>query len=161
MQKLFLHRHTKNIRGFILPFTMLIATLVLFITAGSMTLLSKQLYFSKISKQSQTAYYAADDAVACTIAVDDAYLASDGLGIFVSSTTYVGDYVADVITYVNAQRAASVPTIPSLVLSDIKCGQSAVFDVSSAYAVSSTNYEYHSPANGIEEGKMAHLGVLK
>ncbi len=156
MQKKSFPKNTyRSTRGFILPFTMLISTLVLFITAGSMALLSKQLYFSKIYKQSQTAYYAADDAVACTLAIDDTYLASDGLGIFVSSTTYAtGDsgYLGDVITYVNLQR--SIDGLPAITLNSISCGQSAIFDQAlTGYAVSATDYQYNSPTNGIELGK--------
>lgn len=140
-------------RGFILPFTMLITAIVLFIATGSMTLLSKQLYFSKIYKQSQTAYYAADDAVLCAIAVDDTYLAADGLGIFPSSTTTDALlYIDDVLTYVNERREAS--ELPAITLNDIECAQSAIFDPAvSNFEVSPTNYQYVSETSGTEEGK--------
>lgn len=144
---------TINTRGFILPFTMLITTIVLFITTGAMTLLSKQLYFSKIYKQSQTAYYAADDAISCAIVVDDTYLSGDGLGIFPSSTTTDPmTYIDDVLTYTNARRTSN--GLPTITLNEIKCAQSAIFDASvSNFTVSPTNYLYASQNNGIEEGK--------
>lgn len=146
-------------QGFILPFTMMIATIVLFITAGSMTLLSKQLYFSKTYKQSQVAYYAADDAVACAIAIDDTYLAADALGIFPSSAIIdPNTYINDVLTYVNAQRV--VDSLPTVDLDEITCAQSVIFDTSvSGFAVSPTNYSYVSPTSGIEEGKTSSYNM--
>lgn len=140
-------------RGFILPFTMLITVIVLFITTSSMSLLSKQLYFSKIYKQSQTAYYAADDAISCAIVVDDTYLSGDGLGIFPSSTTTEPmTYIDDVITYTNARRISN--GLPTITLNEIECAQSAIFDASiSNFAVASTTYRYVSQTNGVEEGR--------
>lgn len=144
---------SRRIQGFILPFTMLITTIILFITTGAMTLLSKQLYFSKIYKQSQTAYYAADDAISCAIIVDDTYLSGDGLGIFPSSTTtdpYT--YIDDVLTYANARRISN--GLPVITLNEIKCAQSAIFDATvSNFTVSPTNYRYVSQSNGVEEGR--------
>ena len=136
-------------KGFILPFTMLISVLVLLVAGSVLTLLSKQLFFSKIYKQSQTAYYAADDALICAIEIDDTYVGSDGLGIFPSNI--VDDpmtYMSTVLTYYNTAKGKSVA------LDDIQCAQSALFKVaSSSFAVSPTNYQYNSPISGLEEGK--------
>jgi hypothetical protein len=140
--------------GFILPFTMLISVLVLLVVSSALTLLSKQLYFSKIYKQSQTAYFAADDAITCAIEIDDQYQGSDGLGIFPSSTTTDASlYIADVLTYVNARRLAAIPPLPIIVLNDIQCAQSAIFDPAvSDFATSTDFFERYSATNGLEKG---------
>jgi hypothetical protein len=156
----------KNIdrrKGFILPFTMLITTLILFIVTGTMTLLSKQMYFSRLYKQSQVAYYSADDAISCALSIDDTYVGDDGLGIFPSSS--VPDvsgsdsltYMSDVLT----QLKNKDPIFLLLTsLNDIKCAQATIFDPASpsSFSVSPTNYQYHyfNATNSqpeIEEGK--------
>ena len=64
------------------------------------------------------------------------------------------------IAYVNAQRAAATPALSAVALTDIKCGQSAIFDVAvSGYAVSPTNYTYNSPSNGPELGKTSTFNM--
>ena len=150
-------------KGFVLPFTMLIAVLVLFVTLGSMTLLSKQLYFSKLYKDSQTAYYAADDAVSCTIDIDDTYVGADGLGIFPTTQPNVVDhgdgifsydYIDNVVTYVQAKREAAGLSSTSSPLG-ITCGQAIIFDTSldsaSQFLVSTTTYVYKfiDPTSGL------------
>jgi hypothetical protein len=140
-------------KGFILPFTMLISTLVLLVVGSVLTLLSKQLYFSKIYKQSQAAYYAADDAIACAIEIDDGYQGSDGLGIFPSSTTtdaYV--YINDTLAYVNARRLANVPPLPIVTLNDIKCAQSAIFNPTVSSFATATEFYQRSTVSGSEGG---------
>jgi hypothetical protein len=150
MKKINTHSSIKNIQGFILPFTMLISAIVLFIVAGSMALLSKQLYFSKIYKQSQTAYYAADDAIACAVAIDDTYLGADGLGIFPSIESGAQQYVNDTLTYINERRdSLGFPTIDSV--NDIACAQSKIFDPIAANFAIVGPYTYISP-NGPEIG---------
>ena len=147
-------------KGFILPFTMLISAIVLFITTGAMTLLSKQLYFSKLYKQSQVAYYAADDAVTCAIDIDDTYQGSDGKGIFPNSTsTDPSTYMEGVLAYVNVNRQlANLPTIDSL--NDITCAQSKLFDPSASdFSVSSTTYEHVTQTYGTEEGKTSSYSM--
>lgn len=139
-------------KGFVLPFTMLISALILFVTMTSMNLLSKQLYFSRLYKDSQTAYYAADDAVNCTIVVDDAYTGSDGFGIFPASSSTnsvtLGEggapsygYINNVVTYINTKNATNI--VPD----EIKCGQAVIFDTSptsySQFSVSPVDYVYH------------------
>jgi hypothetical protein len=148
-------RHSSS--GFILPFTMLISVLVLLVTGSIMTLLSKQLYFSKIYKQSQSAYYAADDAIACAIEIDDTYVGRDGLGIFPSDPDLddVGHdtsakYITDVLVYVNDKNGTSIA------LNSIKCAQSPIFDPgvnTSNFAVVSDDYVYTGSPSGNESGK--------
>jgi hypothetical protein len=147
-----------NKRGFVLPFTMLLTTLILFVLGSSMSLISKQVYFSKLYRESQSAYYAADDAMACTILIDDTYVGDDGLGIFPSSTTTdPSTYIDSVISYVNTKRTDVDPSAPIITrtgVNAVKCAQSPIFDPTiSKFAISGTNYVYHSPSSGDEEGK--------
>lgn len=152
----------ENIRryrhGFVLPFTMLISVLILFVTTSALTLLSKQTYSSRIYRQSQSAYYAADDAMACALSIDDTYVGADGMGIFPSSTTTdPSTYIDDVIAYVNAKRLAKdvpEPTSSRTGASAITCGQAPIFEpATSSFAISPTNYVFHSIDSGDEEGK--------
>ncbi len=116
--------HIKFTQGFVLPFTMLIAVLVLFVTTGALSLLSKQQYFSKMYKHNQVAYYAADDAISCAISIDDAYVGTDGLGIFPSSSTTPTTpllYIDNVLAYVNLTRT------PPVTKTNLRCGQSQIF----------------------------------
>lgn len=165
MKNLYIKVKSTHTKGFVLPFTMLISTLVLFIAIGSLTLLSKQLYFSKVYKQSQAAYYAADDAIMCATVIDDTYIANDGLGIFSSSTTIPwGTYVDYVISYVNSRRALEVPPQSDIVLNDIRCGQSAIFDTAaSGFATSSTFYEHHytDPVSHLDAVELGITSIYK
>ena len=152
-----LHNHfflRRGIRGFVLPFTMLITVLILFVTTGALALLSKQQYFSKVYKQTQAAYYAADDAISCTIMIDDTYVSSDGLGIFPSSSISPMTYITNVLNYINTKQGTSIA------LSDVTCGQSPIFSPASVapyfdpnFTVLPTDYQYHfiSPVTGLPE----------
>ncbi len=139
-------------RGFILPFTMLLVAIILLVVGTGSKILSKQLYFSKVYKQSQTAYYAADDAINCAIVVDDTFVGIDGYGIFPGGTTdEPDDYIDSVITNINDQRL--LDGLATISRDDIKCAQVPIFDTSeSDFAVSATNYEYSGPS-GLETGK--------
>lgn len=139
-------------RGFILPFTMLISTLVLLVSGNVLVLLSKQLYFSKIYRQSQLAYYAADDAMACALAIDDAYIGPDGLGIFpYSTTTDAMEHINNTLTYINFKR--EIDGFPAMVLSDIACARVPIFDTLSPtnFTVSTTTY-YFTLGSTTEDG---------
>lgn len=138
---------------------MLISVLVLFITTGALALLSKQQYFSKIYKQTQTAYYAADDAVTCAISIDDAYVSSDGLGVFPSSSTTPSDpdtYITNVLAYVTTKRQAIDPLAPALTKANVTCGQSQIFAAGGTpsfdpnYSITNYNFKYTftNPVNG-------------
>lgn len=147
--------HFKSgIRGFVLPFTMLITVLILFVTTGALALLSKQQYFSKVYKETQSAYYAADDAISCTIMIDDTYVSSDGLGMFPSSSSSPMTYISDVLSYVNTKQGTS------MTLSDVTCGQSPIFTSATVapyfnpnFTVLPADYQYHfiSPVTGLPE----------
>ncbi len=115
-------RYSIHPRGFILPFTMLITVIVLFITTGALALLSKQQYFSRVYRQTQSAYYAADDAISCAIMIDDTYVSDDGLGIFPSNIGTAATYPQSVLDYMNNKTGAT-----SITLADITCGQSPIF----------------------------------
>jgi predicted transposase YbfD/YdcC len=145
------HKAMRSQKGFILPFTMLISTLILLVSGSALTLLTKQLYFSKMYKQSQTAYYAADDAMTCAIDVDDTYSDADGLGIFpYSTTTDATAYINNVITYFNARQV--LPALP-ITLDQIKCAQSDIFTGASAFAVATTTFMHTFSDGRIEDGK--------
>lgn len=146
-----LHKNVMR-KGFILPFTMLIVTLILLVVMTGSTTLTKQLFFSKMYRQSQTAYYIADDAVSCAVTIDDTYTNGDGYGIFPGATT--DDplaYIADVLNQVNVRRLTDGLT--TILLEEIKCAQVAIFDTAQTdFEVSTTDYEYDGPS-GLEIGK--------
>jgi hypothetical protein len=140
-----------KLRGFILPFTMLITVLVLFISTGALALLSKQQYFSKLYKETQAAYYAADDAVACTTLIDDSYVASDGLGIFPSTPADQNGaiaYIDSVLAYMNDPIRRDIAEA-TLTKENITCGQSQIFApggdpvFNPNFTVSPTSYSYN------------------
>ena len=131
---------------------MLISTLVLLVSGNVLVLLSKQLYFSKIYRQSQLAYYAADDAMACALAIDDAYIGPDGLGIFpYSTTTDAMEHINNTLTYINFKR--EIDGFPTMVLSDITCARVPIFDTLSPtnFTVSTTTY-YFTLGSTTEDG---------
>jgi hypothetical protein len=77
-----------------------------------------------VYKQTQAAYYAADDAISCAVSIDDAYVASDGLGIFPSSSTTPTTpelYIDTVLAYVSLRRS------PPVTQTNVTCGQSQIF----------------------------------
>ena len=154
-------------KGFVLPFTMLVSTLILFITLGTMTLLSKQLRFARQDKKSRIAFLVADNAIACAIDVDARYVSSDGLGIYpYSSTTNsvtslggspVYGYITTVLAYTNTKRKIANPLATDITLPDIKCNQSLIFDTSPAsdskFTVLPDDYKYRyiNPISGLAE----------
>lgn len=118
---------TRNykVTGFILPMTLLVCSIILTVATGISIILVKELYFSKVSRESQLAYYAADDAMMCAVMVDDQYTDSrTGLGIFPYDNLVTPQSVLD---KVNVERQSR--NLPSLVLTDIKCATAPVFDV--------------------------------
>ncbi|MEN9552207.1 MAG: hypothetical protein RI935_584 [Candidatus Parcubacteria bacterium] len=144
----FFIKHTIQ-KGFILPFTMLLVSIILLVVGTGATLLSKQLYFSKVYRQSQTAYYAADDALMCTLVVDDTYLGVGGHGIFPGATNDDPDtYINDVFNFVNTAWG-----FPMSSRNDIQCAQVPIFQRSvTGFEVSSVDYEYNNGGT-IESGK--------
>ncbi len=128
-------------KGFILPLALLITTIILAVSTGISTLLVKQLFFSRLSRESHTAYYAADSGLSCAIYIDDAYVdQSTGIGIFEYNATGTPDITPDqVLVSVNDLRTSrGIPTLPSI--ADIKCGTTPIFVVASS-SISVTDYE--------------------
>ncbi|MDB5260607.1 MAG: hypothetical protein JWN37_838 [Candidatus Nomurabacteria bacterium] len=144
----------KKVGGFILPMTLLVCTIILTISTGISIILTKELYFSKLSRESQLAYYAADSALMCAIMIDDQYTDPDsGIGIFPYNTTATPQTVLD---KVNNQRQAR--NLPSLTLSDIKCATSAIF----SGANSSITYEPFNRSNSkgdLESGQKSTFSM--
>lgn len=150
------YKASRPVRGFVLPFTMLIAALILLVTGTSMTLLSKQFYFSRLYKQGQLANYAADDALACALAVDDGFLGADGLGIFPSGTSVSAmTYIQSVIDHINLSRTTPIS------INDIECSQSLIFQQTAPISFSTSTdyyvYTYTDPNN--PPATLTELGV--
>lgn len=138
---IFLHKKNtfkKIKRGFVLPFTLFICSVMILISVGISAVLSKQIYFSKLARESQSAYYAADDAVACILAIDETYTDDNGMGIFPASSTPMTSSVADAeVTRVfdsaiNRRALLGPDGLPigkplADSRTDIKCGQSVIF----------------------------------
>lgn len=119
-----------NKKGFIVPLTLLVSFIILTISTGISVLLTKELYFSKLSRESQIAYYAADNAMMCAKMVDDQYIDPvSGLGIFpFDGLVDPNTYMQSVITSVNSDRSAH--GFSGISLNSIKCATSAIFDAS-------------------------------
>lgn len=115
-------------KGFILPLTMLITTVVLIISSGITAILAKEVYFSKLTRQSQLAYYAADNGISCAVLIDDKYFDPDtGSGIFpFNQLIDPATEMQTTLTKVNIERQGR--GLSSLVLTDIRCATSAIFD---------------------------------
>jgi hypothetical protein len=151
MQKISMNNFSEKrlLQGFVLPFTLLISVLILFITTGTLGLLVKQQYFSKLYRQNQVAYYAADDAISCATLIDDTYTGNDGIGIFPISSTSP-NYINDAISYYNTKHGTT------LSLDKISCSQSQIFadsvppSFNPNFAIAATDYSYHyiHPADG-------------
>lgn len=146
-----------NTKGFILPFTMLIVTLILLVLTTGANTLSKQLLFSKIYRQSQAAYYAADDALQCTLLIEGTYTDPDsGLGIFPGGTPVsVGDpngYINAVFQNFNSSIGSPMGTTPDAI-KGVKCAQVSIFDSNAPtnFIVLSDNYVYTNPKTGLQE----------
>ncbi len=118
---------TSLTRGFVLPFTLLICSIILSIATAISIILVKELYFSKLSRDSQIAYYAADNGLECAIAVDDSYTnPATGLGIFESVNTTTA---SDVLTLVNEDRQSrGLSAITLTGGNSIKCATSEIFN---------------------------------
>jgi hypothetical protein len=149
-------------KAFVLPFTLLICAIMILITVSISTILTKQIYFSILAKDSQLAYYAADDAVACILSIETLY--STSTGIFQSDpnipdTDTALTYMTDIVTEVNANRESN--SLPSLALSPslITCAQSQIFSVSppTNFYVGPEVYVRQLSGGGTDEGKTSTL----
>jgi hypothetical protein len=122
----FIRKVQTRVKGFVLPFTLVVCVIILTIATGISIILTKELYFSKLSRLSQVAYYAADNGLMCATMVDDQYVDPvTGLGIFQYDDTPTSQTVLD---GVNTQRTAR--GLSNLNLNSIKCATSAIFDTS-------------------------------
>ncbi len=138
-------------RGFVLPFTLLICSIILSIATAISVILVKELYFSKVSRESQTAYYAADNGLECAITVDDTYVnPSTGLGIFESVST---TQASDVLTLVNEERQTRGLTAITLSGGNsIKCATSEIFNVSTNGFITQ-DYSRTNSLGNVENGR--------
>ncbi len=148
--------------GFVLPFTLLICAIMLLISVGIAAILMKQIYFSNIGRESQIAYYAADNALACAVLIEETYV-SGSSGIFPSDpsillTAQNVSIMEDKIDAINNLRVAIEPPIIPLAnnLNDIKCAQSYMFDTNTAVSdfTADTLFQREIPGSPptIEEG---------
>lgn len=111
-------------RGFILPLTLFVCMIMLSISTSISVLLAKEIYFSRLTRLSQVAYYAADDGLMCATALDDKFTDPDtGLGIFQYDMTTTSQ---DVLNRINTERVQKGLT--ALTLNDIKCATAPVFN---------------------------------
>lgn len=152
----------KYTSGFVLPFTLLICAIMLLISVGIAAVLIKQIYFSNLGRESQIAYYAADNALACAVLMEETY-AFGASGLFPSDPLVLvtGANVAAMeakLDAINELRAAIEPPITPLASSliDIKCAQSAMFDTNTSVSDFTANTlfqrEIPGPPVTIEEG---------
>lgn len=117
-------------RGFVIPMALLISTIILAVATGISTILTKEVFFSRLSRQSQVAYYAADSGIMCATMIDDTYVdPNTGIGIFPFSEYVDGmSYIQDTLNSVNSQRIQK--GYSSLSLYSIKCATSDIFNAS-------------------------------
>lgn len=150
--KTFLRAKTK---GFILPLTLVICVITLTISSGISLILVKEVYFSKVSRLSHVAYYAADDGMQCASTIDDLYIDPDtGLGIFESNASVEA---SDVLDRVNTARASN--GLPAIALTDIKCATASIFDAGvSGYDV--IDYSRINSEGQLETGRSTSFNMI-
>jgi hypothetical protein len=105
-----------------MPLTLILTTLILTVSSGITTIVIKELFFSRLSRDSDLAYYAADAALECASFLNDTYVNSDGSGLFENP---VNDATAT-LTYINLKRQSE--SVPPLALTDIRCASVPIFD---------------------------------
>ncbi|MFA5131704.1 MAG: hypothetical protein WC444_00030 [Candidatus Paceibacterota bacterium] len=146
IQKLFLH--TKSARGFALPLTLLICSILLSVATGISTILVKELYFSKVSRESQVAYYAADAGLMCATVIDDQYVDPDtGMGIFQYGS---GADASTVLAKINLAQGTSL-TLTGV--NSIKCATSEIFNTVSPNSFTVTDFSRTNSLGAREDGK--------
>lgn len=138
----------QKIRGFVMPLTLIICVIILTIATGISIILTKELYFSKLSRLSQLAYYAADNGLMCATMIDDQYVDPvTGLGIFQYANSPTSQAVLD---GVNTSRATQ--GLSPLTLNSIKCATSDIFNASvTGFAV--TPFSRTDSGGNIDNGK--------
>lgn len=149
----FQKRKNGFVAGFVLPYTLFVTSIMIIITSSVSAVIIKQLYFSRLARQSKAAYYAADTALLCTTVIDSTYTNADGIGIFpfdANSLNYVTYQVdmGDVVAYTNS-RLLSAGTLATNYL-DITCAGANIFDPAiSGFALDSNVFSYLVPAHGV------------
>ncbi len=150
--------HKKKLKGFILPLTLVILAITLAVSTGISTILIKELFFSRVSRDSGLAYYTADEGLSCAIYIDDTYVdPATGLGIFQYNDPVTPDVV---LTAVNANRTSRGLT-PIPAVTNIKCATSLVFDPAagtSNYVV--TAYSRQKADLSTENGKTTNFTMI-
>lgn len=162
-----LQKHFHNNSGFVLPFTLFICGIMLLISVSISTILTKQIFFSIVSKESQLAYYAADNAIACALSIEETYSGTSTAGIFPSEALdpdTTDDHIYNmmaIVTQVNDTRAAA--QLPPLATApyDIICAQSRIFDTNSPtnFYVNPVNYVRQLGEGLTEEGKTSSYNM--
>lgn len=119
-----------------MPLTLTLAALILTVTGGITMILGKELFFSRMTRESATAYYAADTALECAKALDAMYTDSQGNGLFDSPL----HTATDTLAYVNTVRySQGIGTINFL---DIRCASVSIFDSGVTDIFSTTTDKY-------------------
>lgn len=141
--------------GFVLPFTLLIVAIMLLISVSISTVLVKQIYFSNISRESQAAYYAADNALACAVSIDETYQ-ENGLGIFpydstIATTLANKTNMQTRLDALNTIRSLNIPVLAPLAVSlnTIMCAQSVIFDTGGVSNFTAKDVFTHGSETGI------------
>lgn len=135
-------------RGFVLPLTLVVCVIILTISAGITIILTKELYFSKLSRLSHLAYYAADNGLMCATMIDDTYIDSTtGLGIFEYGPAPTSQTVLDSINSVRTGQGLS-----TIDLNSIKCATSDIFNAAiTGFAI--TDFSRTDSGGFIDVGK--------
>ena len=109
-------------KGFILPFAILISTLILSISLGVSTILVKEIFFSNLNRESSISYYAADAALECATSIDDNFIGEFGYGAFQYDDLYDA---TTTLTYVGTSRFSSSTFFSS---TTVYCATVPIFD---------------------------------
>ncbi len=128
-------------KGFILPMTLVVCSIILAISSGISIILLQGMLFSRLSRSSQIAYYTADVGMMCAISIDDSFVDSQtGIGIFpydpnevITATSTLGNISGTDNGTVNFWRVAD--GLPGLALSDVKCASAPMFASSAEFKV--------------------------
>lgn len=153
----------KSVQGFVLPFTLLICGIMLLISVSISTILTKQIYFSNIARGSQIAYFAADNALACVLSIEETY--SDGVGGFFpydSSLLTTTENLIDMsnkLDNINLTRVANGFIPLASTIDNIRCAQSEIFNTSALVSDfrADTTFSRDIDGGGTEEGKTSNF----
>ena len=116
----------------------MITTVTLAIASGISAILIKEVFFSRLSRDSALAYYAADTALECALSADNGYVDPEtGIGIFPYDSIATVD---GVLNKINTDRKTNFTS------GTIYCATAPIFDVSvSGFSV----VDFSGGSNGI------------